>query len=122
MFVSFSEPDQQKEDEVFLESHRIHSLCCLRINLHNRRLDDLLKHNGMERVPVYPFGNCCFTAASLHLLNSDTFVQCVLFFSWVCTDLVKCVLFWIWPELRNLNSLFYSPVCKELTNIVFFFC
>ena len=32
---------------------------------------------------------------------------------------MKCALFWIWPELRNLNSLFYSPVCKELTNIVF---
>ena len=70
MFVSFSEPDQQKE-EVFLESHRIHSLGYIGINLHNRRLDDLLKHNGMERVPVYPDGNCCFTAASLHLLNSD---------------------------------------------------
>ena len=120
MFVSFSEADQQKEEEVFLEIHRIHSLRCRRINLHNRRLDDLLKHNGMEWVPVYPDGNCCFTAASLHLLNGDTFVQCALFFSWVCTDLVKCALFWIWPELRNLNSLFHSPVCKELTNIAFF--
>ena len=56
MFVSFSEADQQKEEEVFLEIYRIHSLRCLRINLHNRRLDDLLKHNGMERVPVYPDG------------------------------------------------------------------
>ena len=52
MFVSFSEADQQKEEEVFLEIHRLHSLRCLRINLHNRRLDDLLKHDGMERVPV----------------------------------------------------------------------
>ena len=32
---------------------------------------------------------------------------------------MKCALFWIWPELRNLNSLFYSPVCKELTNFFF---
>ena len=56
MFVSFSEADQQKEEEVFLEIHRIHSLRCLRINLHKRRLDDLLKHNEMERVPVYPDG------------------------------------------------------------------
>ena len=48
MFVSFSEADQQKEEEVLLEIHRIHSLRCRRINLHNRRLDDLLKHNGME--------------------------------------------------------------------------
>ena len=71
MFVSFSDPDQQKEEEVFLESHRIHSLRRLGIHLHNRRLDELLKHNGMERVPVYPDGNCFFTAASFHLLNSD---------------------------------------------------
>ena len=53
------------------DSHRIYSLRLLAARLHNKRLDSLLEHNGLKRVPVAADGNCFFSAASLHLIGHN---------------------------------------------------
>ena len=53
------------------DSHRIYSLHLLAARLHNKRLNSLLEHNGLKRVPVAADGNCFFSAASLHLIGHN---------------------------------------------------
>ncbi|KAK7474659.1 hypothetical protein BaRGS_00034083 [Batillaria attramentaria] len=71
--VQSSYTGQEKDDlsAAITESRHIHRFRQLNVHVHNKRLDELLQHNGLKRVPVYPDGNCFFTAASLHLLNQD---------------------------------------------------
>ncbi|XP_070182460.1 uncharacterized protein [Littorina saxatilis] len=53
------------------ESHAIHRLRQTAFTVHEKRLDTVLLHNGIQRVSIPADGNCFFSAAALHLIGHD---------------------------------------------------
>lgn len=53
------------------ESHSLFQLRQTAFKIHEKRLDTILSHNGLQRIPAAADGNCFFHAAALHVLCQD---------------------------------------------------
>jgi len=73
-FVEDRVTEEQTDDvmaKAVAESHTTHQLRRIAFKVHNKRLDNILHHNGIERIVIPADGDCFFSAAALHLIQHD---------------------------------------------------